>query len=456
MCPDLPPQSPQLLSNFASNLEHLFITHKLAHPIGQLTEVTTSGFRVEGLSRFVSIGYLVRLMVEPEDILAEVIRIDLKSILVRPLKSETEVRLGTKVVPAGHFKIRPSQSWKGRMIDPLGHPVDRLGSLSYGAQEMSVLNAPPDAMHRAIVKTPVKTGIKIIDIFTPICAGQRIGIFSGSGVGKTTTLSMLGISEGFTTVVTVLVGERGREVREFAESPLGQDHARCITVVSTSNDSAMMRKLAPLTGMKIAEYFRDQGESVLLIVDSITRYAQACREIALAAGEAPVARGFPPSVFTLLPQLLERAGPGIEGSGSITGVFSVLVDGDDHNDPVADVIRGTLDGHIVLKRSIAEQGRYPAVDPLASISRLAHHVWTADQNKLVQLLRAMIARFEDSRDLRAMGGYIHGADVELDRAILLVPKLYQAMSQSKASADKKDVFHQLAEMLSQASGIGNA
>jgi flagellum-specific ATP synthase len=199
--------------------------------------------------------------------------------------------------------------------------------------------------------------------------------------------------------------------------------------------------------MSIAEYFRDQGESVLLIVDSVTRFAHAAREIALAAGEPAVARGYAPSVFSDLPKLLERAGPGEEGAGSITGVFSVLVDGDDHNDPVADAIRGALDGHIVLDRAVAEQGRYPAVNVLASISRLAQCAWTDEQHSLVLKLRGLIARYEDTRDLRLMGGYREGADAELDQAVTLVPKIYAAMTQSLKAEPSRDAFRELAQIM---------
>src|SRR5262245_15491973 len=218
----------------------------------------------------------------------------------------------------------------------------------------------------------------------------------------------------------------------------------------------MMRRLAPKTAMAVAEYFRDRGESVLLIVDSITRFAHAAREVALAAGEPPVARGYAPSVFSDLPKLLERAGPGPDGVGSITGIFSVLVDGDDHNDPVADSIRGTLDGHIVLERAIADQGRFPAVNVLTSISRLAKAACTLEQHNLVTKLRAMIARFEDTRDLRLIGGYRNGSDAELDRAIQLVPRIYDVMRQSPEEPASADVFKDIARALaeSQASETG--
>jgi flagellum-specific ATP synthase len=208
-----------------------------------------------------------------------------------------------------------------------------------------------------------------------------------------------------------------------------------------------MRRLAPKTAMAIAEYFRDRGDSVLLIVDSVTRFAHAARDVALAAGEPAVARGYAPSVFSDLPRLLERAGPGAEGSGSITGVFSVLVDGDDHNDPIADAIRGALDGHIVLDRAIADEGRYPAVNILSSVSRLAHPVWTPEQCKLVGTLRSLIARYEETRELRLMGGYVAGSDPILDKAIKSVPRIYEAMNQSIEAPACEDPFIELAAAL---------
>jgi flagellum-specific ATP synthase len=289
--------------------------------------------------------------------------------------------------------------------------------------------------------------VRAIDIFSPLCLGQRLGIFAGSGVGKSTLLSMLARAEAFDKVVIALVGERGREVREFLDDALGERRQNAITVVATGDESPMMRRLAPKTAMTIAEYFRDRGESVLLIIDSVTRFAHAAREVALAAGEPAVARGYAPSVFSDLPRLLERAGPGVEGQGSITGFFSVLVDGDDHNDPVADNIRGTLDGHIVLDRSIAEQGRYPAVNILSSISRLSHLVWTPEQRALVMKLRALVARFEETREIRLMGGYSPGVDPVLDQAVKSVPRIYEAMMQSLSSDPSRDPFIELAAAL---------
>jgi flagellum-specific ATP synthase len=259
---------------------------------------------------------------------------------------------------------------------------------------------------------------------------------------------MLAAAHAFDTVVVALVGERGREVREFLEDTIGeQAMKKTVAVVATSDESAMMRKRASGTAMSVAEYFRDRGDRVLLVVDSITRFAHALREVAIGAGEPPVARGYPASVFTDMPRLLERAGPGATGAGSITAIISVLVDGDDHNDPVADSVRGILDGHIVLNRSIAEQGRYPAVDPLASVSRLANRAWNEGERLLVTRLRALIGRYEETRDIRLLGGYQQGADPDLDAAVRQVPLIYDALVQSPQDGPVADPFAELAKHL---------
>jgi len=271
-----------------------------------------------------------------------------------------------------------------------------------------------------------------------------MGVFAGSGVGKSTLLAMLANADAFDTVVVALIGERGREVREFLEDTIGTAMKKTVAVVSTSDESAMMRRRAPETAMSVAEHFRARGDKVLLVLDSITRYTHALREVAIAAGEPPVARGYPASVFTDLPKLLERAGPGPAGEGSITAILSVLIDGDDHNDPVADATRGILDGHVVLDRTIAEQGRYPPVDPLASISRLAPKAWTQEERRLVTMLKALIARFEDTRDIRLLGGYQPGADHELDQAVRQVPLVYAALAQSPHDRPSIDPFADLA------------
>ncbi len=414
---------------------------------GAVTEVTPSYYRITGLSRFVKLGECVGISHSGSTQLAEVVRIDAEAATVKTFEAQLAAGLGDPAFRIGALHVAPDVSWKGRVIDALGRPIDAGGPLRRGEHAWPIEAQPPAALRRARVKAPLKTGVRVIDLFMPICAGQRIGVFAGSGVGKSTLLGMMAGSKGFDSVVIALVGERGREVREFLDDSLGPNRKLAVTVVATGDESPMMRRLAPKTAMTIAEFFRDRGETVLLILNSVTRFAHAARDVALAAGEPAVARGYAPSVFSDLPKLLERAGPGAEGTGAITGIFSVLVDGDDHNDPVADNIRGTLDGHIVLDRAIADQGRFPAVNILTSISRLARHVWTKEQHTLVMKLKAMIARYEDTRDLRLMGGYQPGQDGELDQAVALVPKLYDAIVQAPTSPMSRDAFHELAEAL---------
>ena len=419
----------------------------LASVSGAISEIAPTHFRVSGLSRFVRLGELIGVNSAGRSQIGEVVRIDSDGIIAKPFDRLFAGGLGSVAYRMPPLSFAPDPSWKGRVINALGAPLDGGAPLTPGSRAVSVEAEPPPAMKRARVHKPLRTGVRVIDLFAPICAGQRVGIFAGSGVGKSTLLAMLARSEGFDTVVLALVGERGREVREFIEDVLGHNRARTITVVSTGDESPMMRRLAPKTAMAVAEYFRDRGESVLLVVDSITRFAHAAREVALAAGEPAVARGYAPTVFTDLPRLLERAGPGEEGSGTITGIFSVLVDGDDHNEPIADTIRSTLDGHIVLSRHIADQARHPAVDVLASVSRLAHCVWDPEERELVSKLRAMIARYEDTRDLRLMGGYQPGRDSSLDQAVEIVPKIYAAMRQDASAAPSADPFRELRDMM---------
>ncbi|KQP70925.1 flagellar protein export ATPase FliI [Methylobacterium sp. Leaf111] len=414
---------------------------------GPIQEVTASAARVAGVAPFMTLGDRMGFLANGREQIGEVVRVDAGGVTVKPFDSRIDAGIGTLAYRLGDPTLRPDPSWKGRVIDALGRPIDGLGDLVPGARAVPLEAAPPPAMERARVTQPLRTGVRALDLFTPLCLGQRIGIFAGSGVGKSTLLAMLAGATGFDSVVVALVGERGREVREFLDGAMAPNRARSVIVVSTGDESPMMRRQAPKMALAIAESFRDAGESVLLIVDSITRYAHAARDVALAAGEPAVARGYPPSVFSDLPRLLERAGPGLDGAGTITGVFSVLVDGDDHNDPVADSIRGTLDGHVVLDRAIAEQGRYPAVHLLGSISRLASEVWTPEQRELVRRLKAMMARFEETRDLRLMGGYRTGEDAELDQAILLVPRIYEALRQEPGMAASQDAFLELAQFL---------
>lgn len=415
---------------------------------GRVVRISTTFLVVSGLSKFVSIGDAVSIAGLGGPVLAEVATIEAEAINVTPFIADHRIELGARVTAlSGQLTLSPHESWLGRTLNALGQPIDDGDPLIIGDRAFTIQGTPPSPLRRNRLGMPLTTGVKAIDLFTPICAGQRLGIFAGSGVGKSTLLAMLSRAPSSDVTVLALVGERSREVRDFLDDTLAASRSRVVAVVATSDESPMMRRLAPSTAMCIAEYYRDRGKNVLLIIDSLTRYAHAMRELALAADEPPVARGYPPSVFSNLPRLLERAGPGEEGAGTITAVLSVLVDGDDHNDPIADAARGILDGHIVLDRAIASQGRLPAVDPLASLSRLAPKIRTKNQAQFVTQLIEVISRYEDTRDLRAISGYRPGTDATLDRAMEIVPRVYEAMKQDLDEDPVADVFAYLSETL---------
>ncbi|OBQ73664.1 flagellar protein export ATPase FliI [Mesorhizobium erdmanii] len=413
---------------------------------GLVTEVTPTHYKVRGLSDFARLGDIVEQRGQAGARRGEIVKISRDEVVVAPFERSADAGIGDAVFRRGPLAVAPHGSWRGRTIDALTRAIDGGPPLIRG-DDLSDGVTTPGAMARQRVGTAFMTGVKVIDIFTPLCFGQRMGVFAGSGVGKSTLLAMLAGADAFDTVVVALIGERGREVREFLEDTIGDSMAKTVAVVATSDESAMMRRRAPDTAMRVAEHFRDQGQRVLLVLDSITRFAHALREVATGTGEPPVARGYPASVFTELPKLLERAGPGAEGKGSITAIISVLVDGDDHNDPVADSVRGILDGHVVLDRAIAEQGRYPPVNPLSSISRLAGKAWSAEQRALVTRLKSMISRFEDTRDIRLLGAYQGGVDAELDIAVRQVPLIYEALTQSPRDRPSTDPFSDLARHL---------
>src|SRR6478736_811872 len=290
--------------------------------------------------------------------------------VVMPFAGLEGVRRGCRAVIANAAgQVRPSPSWLGRVINAMGEPIDGKGPLAQGPSPMTYRNSPPPAHSRQRVGPPLDLGVRALNTFLTCCRGQRLGIFAGSGVGKSVLLSMLARNVDADVSVIGLVGERGREVQEFLQDDLGEEGlARSVVVVSTSDEPALMRRQAALLTLGISEFFRDEGQDVLVLMDSVTRFAMAQREIGLWAGEPPTAKGYTPTVFTELPRLLERAGPGV-ADGTITGIFTVLVDGDDHNEPIADAVRGILDGHIVMERAIAERGRYPAINVLKSVSR---------------------------------------------------------------------------------------
>ena len=325
--------------------------------------------------------------------------------------------------------VRPDDSWLGRVVNALGQPIDGQGLLRPGPLAYKIRNEPPPAHGRRRVAGKLDLGVKVVNSFLTCCRGQRMGIFAGSGVGKSTLLSMFARFTEADVIVIGLVGERGREVQEFLEDDLGPEGlARSVVVVSTSDEPPLMRRQAAHMTLAIAERFRDQGHQVLCLMDSVTRFAMAMREIGLSAGEPPAAKGYTPSVFAELPRLLERAGPGA-GEGAITGLFTVLVEGDDLNEPISDAVRGILDGHIVLDRSIADRGRYPAVNVLKSVSRMLPDCNADDENAVVLKGRAMLAAFTEMEDLIRIGAYRRGADPKIDEAVRLMPGLDAFMTQ---------------------------
>ena len=399
---------------------------------------------VRGLSDYASLGDQLQIQHHDGPALAEIVRMDRERVVATLYEPRRAAFLGANAGLAGTFALKVHDGWLGRSVDALGQPIDGKGPLPRGPRR-SVDADPPAALSRRPLDRAMRTGVRVIDIFAPLVEGQRVGLFAGSGVGKSTLLGMIAAASSFDVVVAALVGERGREVNDMLEGPLKAQRDRTVAVVSTGDETAMMRRRAPLTAMTIAEHFRDRGKRVLLLLDSVTRAAHAMRDVALAAGEAPVARGFPPSVFAELTRLVERAGRS-DGEGSITAALAVLVDGDDFDEPVADALRGTLDGHIILSRALAEAGRFPPVDPLASLSRLAPNASASEELELARQLRRLISLYEETRDLRLLGAKA-GTDPELDKAVALVPQIYEALVQTPSAAPSTDAFAELAAVL---------
>ena len=358
-----------------------------------------------------------------------------------------------RIQPLGSA-VRPTKAWLGRIIDSFGEPIDGKGPLPQGIVGYPLRASPPAAHSRARVGERLDLGVRAMNVFTTCCRGQRLGVFAGSGVGKSVLLSMLAKNADCDAVVVGLIGERGREVREFIEETLGEEGLRrAIVVVATSDEPALKRRQAAYMTMAIAEFLRDQDLEVLCLMDSVTRFAMAQREIGLAAGEPPTTKGYTPTVFTELPKLLERAGPGpirADGTkaGPITGLFTVLVDGDDHNEPIADAVRGILDGHIVMERGIAERGRFPAINVLKSISRTMPGCQTPEERLVVRQAREALSAYSNMEELIRIGAYRAGADPLIDRAIALNPAVEAFLSQDPDEATGlDDSFAGLADIL---------
>ncbi len=354
--------------------------------------------------------------------------------------------------------IAVADNWLGRVVDPLGRAMDGMGPMGTGPISRPIAASPPEATTRARLGERITLGVRALDLFTTCRLGQRLGLFSGSGVGKSTLFAMLARAADCDVAVIALVGERGREVREFLEDDLGSEGlARSVVVVATSDAPPVLRRRAAYTAMTVAEHFRDQGKSVLFMMDSVTRFCLAAREIGLSAGEPPSTRGYPPSVFAELPRLLERAGPGEDKSrpgkggdttGFITALFTVLVEGDDTNEPVADAVRGILDGHVLLDRRIAEAGRYPPVDVLRSLSRAAQGCLTEAELTLIQRARGIVALQSEMADLVRMGAYRAGTDHAVDEALTLGPRIEALLRQDRAELSTMETsFQRLREVL---------
>ncbi len=353
----------------------------------------------------------------------------------------------------GHAMLGVASSWLGRVIDPLGAPLDRRGLLIGGPTARPTRASPPEATGRGRLGKRIDFGVRAIDCFATCREGQRLGLFAGSGVGKSTLLAMLAAGAACDVVVLALVGERGREVREFLEDDLGAAGlARSVVVVATSDSPPLMRRQCAYAAVTVAEHFRDQGKSVLLLMDSVTRFCLALREIGLSMNEPPATRGYPPSVFAELPRLLERAGPGHQqpdgAAGQVTGLFTVLVEGDDHNEPVADAVRGILDGHIVMDRKIAEAGRYPAIDVLRSLSRAAAGCLGDAEAATVRRARAILALHAEMADLVRLGAYRAGSDPGVDEALRLAPEIEAFLAQAKGERTGcEGAFRDLAQIV---------
>jgi flagellum-specific ATP synthase len=416
---------------------------------GRVVGVRGLMVEVSGPLHAMSVGARVIVETQAKNIPCEVVGFSGANALLMPFAPLEGVRRGCRaLVTSVAGAVRPSAGWLGRVVNALGEPIDGKGPLLFGPSPYPFRNTPPLAHARRRVGLPLDLGVRALNTFVTCCRGQRMGIFSGSGVGKSVLLSMLARNVVADVTVIGLIGERGREVQEFLQDDLGDAGlARAVVVVSTSDEPALMRRQAAHVTLAIAEYFRDEGKDVLVLMDSVTRFAMAQREIGLSAGEPPTAKGYTPTVFTELPRLLERAGPGTE-QGTITGIFTVLVDGDDYNEPIADAVRGILDGHIVMERAIAERGRYPAINVLKSVSRTMPRA--ADQAYLPVLTRArqIMATYTDMEELIRLGAYRAGTSPEVDEAIRLHKPIEDFLSQGKEEATSlAEGYQRLAEIV---------
>ncbi len=405
------------------------------------------GMTVEATGPSSNIGDVCQITLsDGREVFAEVVGFKESRVLLMPYEDTEGIGFGSTVVNTGRkLEINVCDEMVGRTIDALGRPIDGKGPIPDHGLRYSVVGEPSNPMERPRIDTPIEMGVKAIDGFLTIGKGQRMGIFAGSGVGKSTLMGMLARNVKADVNVIALVGERGREVVEFMERDLGEEgKARSVLVVATSDQPAMLRNKCAMTATAVAEYFRDQGKDVLLMMDSLTRFCMAQRDIGLAIGEPPVARGYTPSIYYALPKLLERSG-NFE-KGSITGIYTVLVEGDDMNEPISDTVRSIIDGHVMLSRKVAQRNHYPAIDVLASISRLMNDISEPSQKQAAARLRQLLATYEANVDLISIGAYKSGTNPELDDAIDHIDAINALLQQQ---VDEKFTYEQTKNLLLQ-------
>ncbi|MEL6960649.1 MAG: FliI/YscN family ATPase [Pseudomonadota bacterium] len=419
-------------------------------PVGAVAAVRGSHIEIKGLDKLARPGDRFRLIGHPAR--GEVIALAVDGACGMLDEVADGIGLGDKVILEKAPRLAPHDDWIGRVIDPDGAPLDGRPLLP-GMTAVGLSAAPPPPAKRRSLGHRLPTGMSVFDTLLPIVQGQRIGLFSGSGVGKSTLLANLATGVQADVIVIALVGERGREVREFVEKTLGADGMkRSIVVAATSDRPAQVRRRCPLAATAIAEFFRDQGKDVLLLVDSVTRLAEAHREVAVTGGEAASLRGFPPSTASMIAGLCERAGPGVERAGAITAIYTVLVAGSDMEEPVADMLRGVLDGHVVLDREIAERGRFPAIDVPRSVSRSLPDAATEAENRLIQEARRHLAQHARSELMIQSGLYVSGSDPRVDAAVAC----FEGLDEFIASPSPNGIvgaFHQLGRVLQAASHV---
>lgn len=418
-------------------IQHILKNESLGTYVGKITKIV--GLRIESNGPLSKIGDICEIesLDKTQTVLAEVVGVEGLNVYLLPYTDLEGIGFGSKVINLNHvLEIPVGKNMLGRIVDPLGRPIDGRGEIET-REVYSVKGTRINPFERPRIQEILSLGVRSIDSLLTMGKGQRCGIFAGSGVGKSTLMGMIARNVKADINVIALVGERGREVNEFIEKDLGPEGlARSIVVVATSDESAMMRSKCALSATTIAEYFRDQGLDVLLMMDSLTRFAMAEREIGLSVGESPIARGYTPSIYTALPKLLERAGN--TQKGSITGLYTVLVEGDDSNEPISDTVRGIIDGHIMLSRKIAMKNHYPAIDILASISRLMSDIATDQHKKMASKIRQLMAIYQENEDLLSIGAYKSGSNPSLDESIKKIQSINRFLVQEVSEVSSFD------------------